>query len=792
MIGRVSIRWAILAITLLCLVCECGPLQAQRRDRRGRRPEPKPLQGVEVGTYPAEVRTLYSTEQGLPDSNVTSIAVTENGAVYAATAAGLARLENGQWGTTSGLNGPVSRVATHGKNVIAIADGALFEIDGSSATRIAAIPKSALQDEGILSLSGGDKILVGSKIGLFELKDGKFLRDDSLGKQLADNKEIRQAAAAKDGRIAVAAHDGLFLRDKSNSWQRLLPRSGSRSWAPHDVRGVAFDAQDRLWFASPQGVGMLDGETWTLYTGEDGLPYNDFTTAKAGEEGVIWFGTKIGAIRFDSKNWSYRQGLRWVPDDEIRDIAVTAKGDAWFATTAGTGVIERRPMTLAEKAAYFEEEIDKYNRRTPYGYVDFAVLERPGDKSTARNRDSDNDGLWTSMYGAGECFAYAATKDPKAKQRAKDAFEALRFLTVVTRDSSHPPPKGFVARTILPVSGGNPNETHYTPEKDRERQQRDPFWKVITPRWPKSKDDKWYWKCDTSSDELDGHYFFNAVYYDLVAETDEEKQRVRNIVLPMTDHLIENEFRMVDHDRKPTRWAFFDPQTLNHQQSMGRGLNSLSILSYLKVAEHISGGDEKYRKAYDYLVEQHGYAANALFPKKQNGPGSGNQSDDEMAFMCYYTLLSYEKDPQLRRYYLRSLRDYWTWEEPESNPLFNFMFVAKYEIPERYRRFFSLPQSAIDDSVDTLKRIPLDRVDWDYKNSHRIDIVPMGRHIRRSRGAGHLRNGKCLPIDERHVEHWNHNPFRLDGGAGGKRLADGAAFLLPYYMGLYHGYVIEK
>ncbi|MCJ7638688.1 MAG: hypothetical protein MUO70_02185, partial [Euryarchaeota archaeon] len=34
------------------------------------------------------------------------------------------------------------------------------------------------------------------------------------------------------------------------------------------------------------------------------------------------------------------------------------------------------------------------------------------------NGDSDNDGLWTSMYGAGECFAYAATKDPKAKERA--------------------------------------------------------------------------------------------------------------------------------------------------------------------------------------------------------------------------------------------------------------------------------------------------------------------------------------------------------------------------------------
>ena len=47
--------------------------------------------------------------------------------------------------------------------------------------------------------------------------------------------------------------------------------------------------------------------------------------------------------------------------------------------------------------------------------------------------DSDNDGLWTGMYGAGECFAYASTKDPAAKHRATKAFEALRFLSLVTQ-----------------------------------------------------------------------------------------------------------------------------------------------------------------------------------------------------------------------------------------------------------------------------------------------------------------------------------------------------------------------
>ena len=49
-----------------------------------------------------------------------------------------------------------------------------------------------------------------------------------------------------------------------------------------------------------------------------------------------------------------------------------------------------------------------------------------------------------------------------------------------------------------------------------------------------------------------------------------------------------------------------------------------------------------------------------------------------------------------------------------------------------------------------------------------------------------------IPVDERFFNHWNHNPFALDTGGDGHELADGAVFLLPYYMGLYHGFIKEE
>ena len=151
-------------------------------------------------------------------------------------------------------------------------------------------------------------------------------------------------------------------------------------------------------------------------------------------------------------------------------------------------------MTLAEKAKFFEDEIDRYHRRTEYGYVMAVVMRNPGDKSQTQQRDSDNDGLWTSMYGAGECFAYGATKDPLAEQRAKEAFEALRFLSVVTQGGEHPAPRGFPARAILPTSGPDPNVRDSRERDVRRQAEQDHLWKIMSPRWPKSADGKWYWK----------------------------------------------------------------------------------------------------------------------------------------------------------------------------------------------------------------------------------------------------------------------------------------------------------
>lgn len=611
---------------------------------------------------------------------------------------------------------------------------------------------------------------------------------------------VHQIAAAPDGTLWVASSGGLF-QQRTNGWSPQGITDGlGRAWGVEDVLGVAFDAKGQLWFATKAGVGCRTANGWRFYEGKDGLPWNDFTGITAGAGDSMWFGTRMGVLRFEGGDWHYRQGLRWLPHDEVRQIAVDPNGHAWLATPGGVGLIEFKPMTLAEKAALYEDEIARYIKRTPYGYVAEAALNTPGDKSSAKSHDSDNDGLWTAMYGAGECFAVGATGDRQARARARQAFGALRFLQKVTEGGSHVPPKGYVARTIRPMDWPDPNVGRI--EQDREEQKGDKLWKAYEPRWPKSADGKWYWKGDTSSDELDGHYFFYPLFYDLCAETEVEKERVREVVRNLTDHLIDHGFLLIDHDGHPTRWGVYGPQYLNSDPywSTERGLNSLSVLSYLAVAAHVTG-DPKYGAASRELIEKHGYAQNLMETKVQHGPGSGNQSDDEMAFMCYYNLLRYSRDESLKAMARYSFFRYWANEAAEMNSFFNFAYAASNLGTSTTNVWGVYPLTPWDgwfpDSMATLYGFPLDRLNWAHKNSHRLDLVLLPLQgstdlYEARRGArGHRVNGKVLPVENRHFGHWNTDPWRFDYGGDGRELGAGTVFLLPYYMGLYHGF-IEK
>ena len=163
--------------------------------------------------------------------------------------------------------------------------------------------------------------------------------------------------------------------------------------------------------------------------------------------------------------------------------------------------------------------------------------------------------------------------------------------------------------------------------------------------WHESPVEKgWYWKGETSSDELDGHYFGWYVFYELAAN-EQEKLAVRAVVKRVTDHILDHGYSLVDIDGKPTTWGYWSPEKLNDDPVWWpeRGLNSLEMLSHLKVAYHIVA-EPRYERAYRELIQKHHYAINTLHAKV---PG-GVSHDDQLLFLSYYPLLQLEKEPGLR------------------------------------------------------------------------------------------------------------------------------------------------
>jgi hypothetical protein len=480
-----------------------------------------------------------------------------------------------------------------------------------------------------------------------------------------------------------------------------------------------------------------------LLKGLSPLPTPDVTViADAG--GVTWVGTRRGAVRFTQgyRQREYFAGRRWLPDDNVTGIALDGTG-AWIETPDGVARIEYMPMTLAEKSDVFVKRIQ--DRHVRWGLTADSVLEVPGDLSTSRTRSTDNDGLWTAIYVAAESFRFKVTGAADARENARRGMQAILRLEQITGRPGFPA-RSFIRRGIDIQPGDG--EWHDTPDKE------------------------WRWKGDTSSDEIVGHYFVYPIYLDLVAGED-EKEPLRAALDRITNHILDHDYQLIDVDGVKTRWGWWGPDVIWNDADE-TGLRALHLLSHLRTAQHVTANPQfraKYQSAYQELLSRHRYHL-LLRNQKVMVPGHVNHSDDELAFLSYYPLLRYETDPALIAIYRESLERSWQIERPERNPLWNVIYAAGTGTADFDRQ----------ETLRTLREIPMDLVQWTVENSHRHDVPidPLSDRFKRRQAL------VVLPYDELPMSKWNGNPYNLDGGNGGRSEDDGAYFLLPYWMGRYH------
>ena len=342
---------------------------------------------------------------------------------------------------------------------------------------------------------------------------------------------------------------------------------------------------------------------------------------------MTWIGTRQGAIRLSQNHQAleYFAGERWLPADHVTGIGFDGNA-TWLETSRGFARIEYRPMTLGEKSRAFVTRVQARHNR--WGLTSDSQLRVPGDVSTNQTVSSDNDGLWTAMYVAAECFRYRVTGEPDARENARAGMQAIMRLEAITGIP------GFPARSFIKVGAD-------VQPKDGE--------------WHDTPDKAWRWKGDTSSDEIVGHYFVYPIYYDLAAD-EAEKPALRGAIDRITTHILDNDYQLIDLDGKRTRWGWWGPEAI-WENPNETGLRALHMLAHLRVALHLAGDAQhraRYQAAYDTLVNTHKYHW-LTRNQKIMVPGHINHSDDELAFLSFYPLLRYKTEPKLLEVYKQSL-----------------------------------------------------------------------------------------------------------------------------------------
>jgi len=300
-------------------------------------------------------------------------------------------------------------------------------------------------------------------------------------------------------------------------------------------------------------------------------------------------------------------------------------------------------LSLYQKAMLCEAIMEE--RHDYEGQVRNHVILPPAGLPDFSTGNHEDDAISTGTYLGVESLRYAATKDPKAKARAKRTARGLRMLQRVTGT------KGCFARGFKRASKPTWDEqVFFFP---REWHQAGPY----------------RWVGDPSTDSLVGIMFGYELYYDLVADT-KEKQEVAKDVDRIMGQICDANMRILDVDGRMTLWGNMCPIILEED------LNALEALSHLRGAYHITK-KKRYLDHYHRLIEEWDYHLKAARANTQTDPAP-SPWDWNLACSPLYTLLQYEKDPALLKHYRRSLEVQWKGVQREAryDPFFNWVYKA--------------------------------------------------------------------------------------------------------------------
>ena len=311
----------------------------------------------------------YSTAQGLPQSQVTSIAQDDRGYLWVGTLGGLSKFNGKDFETFTTDDGLLNNRITfitfiHGDLWIGHEGGVskmtkngvkkwAFELDERK-TKVSDILEFKGQ---IIVASNGAGLfkVVGEKLSSVGLINQEYLRIRDLevnhgvlfagtGSGLLHSQDLKNFTVIenteglsfssirkrKNELFATTFKDGLYKINSNNQEIYRIDASDSLN----TLRFCFFDSNDRLWLNTYQGIWRLNqGEVELKLKESNGLPMESIQTMFEDKDGNIWFGSEgKGLMRFTGERFVYYNESSGLQSDLILSVNQDRNGVFWYGT----------------------------------------------------------------------------------------------------------------------------------------------------------------------------------------------------------------------------------------------------------------------------------------------------------------------------------------------------------------------------------------------------------------------------------------------------------------------------
>ena len=238
------------------------------------------------------------------------------------------------------------------------------------------------------------------------LKEGEAVISAENSDGVTDSvklKVVKESTKLKENGLKKVDFTGEAVKESSNL-QKIVTRYEK------DSKDVPAEVSDASKYAEAQTAETADGAKWEI------TAYGVLRTDENAEN------ERDIEQRFMGDRYFYANDTT---DGKVLAIFADGKNGVWTVMEEGYSHIEMLPINGTDKAAMMSDETQKYVARR--GMVSNAYLI-DGEWIP---EESDNDGLWTSMYGGGELMRYAVLKnDPNATKEEIEAARKTATLSV--------------------------------------------------------------------------------------------------------------------------------------------------------------------------------------------------------------------------------------------------------------------------------------------------------------------------------------------------------------------------